>query len=62
MDDRELSEQVQQEVMEIWPKVTSQNLRELTDFDSYKSEFLRLFGFGVEGVDYGVDADISAEI
>ena len=62
LDDRELSEQVQKEVMEIWPKVTSQNLRELTDFDSYKSEFLRLFGFGVEGVDYGVDADISAEI
>ena len=62
LDDRELSEQVQKEVMEIWPKVTSQNLRELTDFDSYKSEFLRLFGFGVEGVDYGADADISAEI
>jgi len=29
----------------------------ISDFAGYKAEFLRLFGFGIEGVDY--DADVS---
>jgi len=32
----------------------------LTDYQSYKEEFLRLFGFGLKGVDY--DADVSGEV
>jgi len=59
LDDREMDPEVQAEVARLWPEVTTENLREATDFDGYWNEFLRLFGFGVEGVDY--DADVSPE-
>ncbi|MCI6200358.1 MAG: bifunctional NADH-specific enoyl-ACP reductase/trans-2-enoyl-CoA reductase, partial [Proteobacteria bacterium] len=32
-------------------------LRELTDYDEYKKEFLELFGFGIDGVDYSADVN-----
>ncbi|MEK9586516.1 MAG: hypothetical protein VW039_10030, partial [Halieaceae bacterium] len=32
----------------------------LADFEGYRQEFLQLFGFGVEGVDY--DADVNPEV
>lgn len=57
MDDWELRDEVQDACREIWPQVTTENLRELTDYQGYKDEFLRLFGFGIEGVDY--EADVS---
>ena len=57
MDDWELRDEIQDQCKEIWPRVTTDNLFELTDYAGYKAEFLRLFGFGVEGVDY--DADVS---
>ncbi|MEM6985421.1 MAG: enoyl-ACP reductase FabV [Pseudomonadota bacterium] len=59
-DDLELKPEVQQAVLEAWATVTTENLHEVTDFKGYKAEFLRLFGFGVDGVDY--DADLSAEV
>jgi enoyl-[acyl-carrier protein] reductase/trans-2-enoyl-CoA reductase (NAD+) len=52
LDDRELRPDVQARVAELWPQVTSENLRELTDFAGYQREFRNLFGFEVEGVDY----------
>ncbi|MFT7223347.1 MAG: enoyl-[acyl-carrier protein] reductase/trans-2-enoyl-CoA reductase (NAD+) [Cellvibrionaceae bacterium] len=52
VDDLELDPTIQAEVEAIWPKVTTGNLHELTDFTSYQTEFLHLFGFNVEGVDY----------
>ncbi len=55
LDDWELRDDVQQACREIWPQVTTENLFELTDYASYKKEFLKLFGFGVEGVDYSAD-------
>ena len=57
MDDWELRDEVQKTVMQIWPNVTTENLFELTDYKSYKEEFLKLFGFGVAGVDYAADVD-----
>ena len=56
-DYKEILPEIQQKVEELWPQVTAENLYELSDFKGYKSEFLRLFGFGVDGVDY--DADVS---
>ena len=55
VDDLELDPAIQAEVEAIWPQITSDNLNELTDFSVYQAEFLRLFGFGVEGVDYAAD-------
>ncbi|RTE67509.1 trans-2-enoyl-CoA reductase family protein [Amphritea opalescens] len=55
MDDWELRDDIQQKCSELWPQVTSENLFELTDYQLYKDEFLKLFGFGLEGVDYEED-------
>jgi len=60
LDDWELREDIQKHCSDLWPQITSDNLKELTDYELYKEEFLKLFGFGVEGVDY--DADVSPEV
>ncbi len=57
MDDWELRDDVQNKVKELWPQVTSDNLFDLTDYQGYKDEFLKLFGFGIEGIDYEADVD-----
>jgi enoyl-[acyl-carrier protein] reductase/trans-2-enoyl-CoA reductase (NAD+) len=59
-DDRELDDDVQRRVQELWPQITTDNLHELTDFEGYKSDFLRLFGFGIPNVNY--DADVNPEV
>ena len=59
-DYKELAPDVQARVVELWPQVTSENIHELTDFAGYKTEFLRLFGFAVEGVDY--EADVNPDV
>lgn len=60
LDDWELRDDVQQKCREIWPQVTTENLRDLTDYTAYKEEFLKLFGFGVDGVDY--EADVNPDV
>jgi enoyl-[acyl-carrier protein] reductase/trans-2-enoyl-CoA reductase (NAD+) len=57
MDDLEMRGDVQGTVNELWPRITTENLRELTDFDGYQHEFLRLFGFDRPDVDYDADVD-----
>lgn len=57
VDDKELDPAVQSRVEAIWPQVTEENLFELTDYKGYNEDFLKLFGFGVKGVDY--DAETS---
>ena len=59
-DDKELDEDVQRRVMELWSHVSTDNLHELTDFAGYKSDFLRLFGFGIENVNY--EEDVNPEV
>jgi len=61
LDDWELRDDVQQKCREIWPQVTTENLFELTDYAAYKDEFLKLFGFGVDGVDYEADVNPAVE-
>lgn len=56
-DYKELEPAVQNKVAELWGRVETANLHELTDFAGYKQEFLRLFGFGLPGVDYAADVD-----
>ena len=57
LDDWELKEEVQEECRKLWPQVTTENLFDVTDYQLYKDEFLKLFGFGLDGVDY--EADVS---
>lgn len=60
VDNLEMAPDVQQAVADIWPKISSETLYELSDYKSYQSCFLSLFGFGLDGVDY--DEDIEIEI
>ena len=57
VDELELGTETQEKVDALWSRVNDDNIDELTDFSGYKSEFLRLFGFGINGVDY--DADVN---
>ena len=57
MDDWELRDDVQNKVKALWPQVNSDNIFELTDYQGYKDEFLKLFGFGVEGIDYEAEVE-----
>ena len=57
VDDLELQEDVQAEVKRRWALVSSENLAELVDLDGYRTDFLKIFGFGADGVDY--DRDVS---
>ncbi|AWB68020.1 bifunctional NADH-specific enoyl-ACP reductase/trans-2-enoyl-CoA reductase [Saccharobesus litoralis] len=54
---KELEDKVQDAVQKIWDEVDTDSIDELTDYKSYHHEFLKLFGFEVDGVDY--DADVS---
>ncbi|MDW6003758.1 enoyl-ACP reductase FabV [Vibrio mangrovi] len=60
LDDWELREDIQQHCRDLWPQITTENLKELTDYEAYKDEFLKLFGFGVDSVDY--DADVNPAV
>ena len=60
LDDWELRDSVQDACKALWPQVTTENLFELTDYQLYKDEFLKLFGFGIAGIDY--DADVATEV
>ena len=59
LDDRELDAAVQEEVGRRWQQVNTENLAELGDAASFRDGFLKVFGFGMAGVDYDADIDIS---
>ena len=59
-DELELRPEVQAVVADAWAKISTENLAELTDFAGYKEEFLTLFGFGLDGVDY--QADVATDV
>lgn len=57
LDDWELSEPVQAEIKRRWPLVATDTLAKLGDPEGFRSDFLKLFGFGRSDVDYGADLD-----
>jgi enoyl-[acyl-carrier protein] reductase/trans-2-enoyl-CoA reductase (NAD+) len=57
VDDWEMAPAVQALVAERWQQVSTENLADLADFEGYQSSFLRLFGFGLKGVDYSAETD-----
>jgi enoyl-[acyl-carrier protein] reductase/trans-2-enoyl-CoA reductase (NAD+) len=48
--------------MERWENVTTENFSQLGDWEGYQSSFLRLFGFGLDGVDYDADTHTAMKI
>lgn len=61
-DLKELQPQVQDKVNALWQQVDNDNINALTDFAGYKHEFMKLFGFEVDGVDYEADVNPEAPI
>jgi enoyl-[acyl-carrier protein] reductase / trans-2-enoyl-CoA reductase (NAD+) len=61
-DQLELRPEIQHEVETLWPQVTTANIDELTDFKGYQADFLKLFGFGLAGVDYSADVNPDVKI
>jgi len=57
IDDWEMREDVQAKVAALWKESTTESLPEIGDLAGYKQDFLNLFGFGFEGVDYLADAN-----
>ena len=57
MDNFELSDEVQAEVLRRWHTIDQSNLTELADVSGFTHEFLQLFGFDRNDVDY--DADVN---
>ena len=62
MDDLELMPEVQAEVAGLWDQIDTDNLNDLSDFAGYRQEFLQMFGFEVDGVDYDGDVDPAVTI
>lgn len=60
VDEKETCPEIQSAVEKLWPQVTTENLHSLSDFHGFRDDFLKLFGFGITGVDY--DADVNANV
>jgi enoyl-[acyl-carrier protein] reductase/trans-2-enoyl-CoA reductase (NAD+) len=62
IDDWEMRGDIQEKIAVLWEKATTENLSEIGDLAGYKQDFLNLFGFGFEGVDYLADADEMVQV
>ncbi len=57
LDDLEMKTEVQEIAQSLWNEADTESLDEHSDFAGYREDFLRLFGFGLEGVDYEAETD-----
>lgn len=62
IDDWEMRDDVQAKVAALWKESTTESLPEIGDLAGYKQDFLNLFGFGFEGVDYLADANEMVQV
>lgn len=60
VDDLEMREDIQAKVAALWLDADTNTLPEIGDLAGYKKDFLNLFGFDVEGIDY--EADVNEEV
>ena len=58
MDDLEMQPEIQEKVLELWNKITTENINDCADIAGYRKDFLELFGFGIDGVDYSADVEV----
>lgn len=57
MDGKETNEQTQAKIKALWDQITQDNFHELSDYEGYHKDFLNLFGFDIQGVNYEADVD-----
>lgn len=60
MDGKETNAATQAKIKALWDEVTQDNFHELSDYAGYHHEFLKLFGFDIDSVDYEEDVDPQA--
>ncbi|MEK5375768.1 enoyl-ACP reductase FabV [Paenibacillus sp. FSL P2-0173] len=57
LDNWEMRDDVQQAVKAAWSEITTENVSELGDLEQYRLDFLQLFGFGFDEIDYELDVN-----
>lgn len=57
MNGKETNDATQAKIKALWDQVTQENFHELSDYAGYHQDFLKLFGFDLDGVDYEADVD-----
>ncbi len=62
VDDWEMRTDVQDDIATLWPQANTETLPVLGDLLGYKSEFLKLFGFGFPEIDYTKDIQENLEM
>jgi enoyl-[acyl-carrier protein] reductase/trans-2-enoyl-CoA reductase (NAD+) len=62
IDELELRPDVQEQIAALWPGASTETLPEIGDMDGYNTEFFRLFGFKIPGVNYQEDINEMVEI
>ncbi len=62
VDDLEMKPEVQEAVAALWPQIETETLYQLSDFEGYQNNFLKLFGFGLPQVDYSQAVEIDLPI
>lgn len=55
IDDWEMREDIQQKITRLWEEATTENIDKISDLKGYKKDFMNLFGFEVENIDYSAD-------
>ena len=61
IDDLELRDEIQKEVNDLFSQINTENNNSIGDLDSYNESFLRLFGFGFDGIDYDADVEVDLQ-
>ena len=61
-DGKELDAGIQDEVARLWEQATTENFQQIADYQGYRDDFLRLFGFAVPGIDYGAEVSPLVEL
>jgi enoyl-[acyl-carrier protein] reductase/trans-2-enoyl-CoA reductase (NAD+) len=62
IDDWEMRADVQDAVASLWKQINSDNLEQLSDIAGYRKDFYKLFGFGLDGVNYEEDVDPNVQL
>lgn len=62
LDDREMRRDVQEEVCNIWDRITTENITNLTNIKEFRKDFFRLFGFEYDDIDYEKDTNVDVNI
>ncbi|MCL6603705.1 MAG: trans-2-enoyl-CoA reductase family protein [Paenibacillus sp.] len=62
IDDWEMRSDVQEDISKLWTELSTDNIYELSDLEGYRREFIQLFGFEIDDIDYDIETDPNVTI